>query len=126
MLLERPSRRDAGAVPEQARAADGQPLPVRELVEEIRVVDVDQSHSPADELKRPWVRIAPRLGRGDVDDDADTGLDQLLGRDAVEVGVVDDGDVVRVQAPDELLRPLAEARRAGVLDQADRIIATWR
>ena len=39
---------------------------------------------------------------------------------------VDDGDVVGMEPPDELLRPLAEAGRAGVLDQAHRVIATWR
>ena len=34
VLLERPPGREAGAVPEEARAADGQPLAVGELVEE--------------------------------------------------------------------------------------------
>jgi hypothetical protein len=118
VLLQRSPRRQAGAVPEEARTTHGQPLAVRELVEEIRVVDVDQAHAAADELQRPRIRVAPRLRGGDVDDDAHARLDELLGRDAVEVGVVDHRDVVGVQPPDELLRPLAEACRAGVLDQA--------
>ena len=121
VLLERPPGREARAVPEEARAADGQPLAVRELVEELRVVDVDQADAAAHELERARVRVAARLRGRDVDDDAHAGLDELLGRDAVDVGVVDDGDVVRVQPADELLRPLAEACRAGVLDQAQLI-----
>ena len=117
VLLERAAGREAGAVPEEARAANGQLLAVRELVEEVGVVDVDQADAAADEQQRPRVRIAARLRRRDVDDDADARLDELLGRDAVEVGVVDDRDVVGVQPADELLRPLAEPRRAGVLDR---------
>ncbi len=126
MLLERTSRRNARAVAKEARAANGQPLAVGELVEQIRVVDVDQAHASANELERPRVRIAPRLRGRDVDDDADAGLDELLGRDAVDIGVVDDRDVVGMEPPDELLRPLAEAGRAGVLDQAHPVIATRR
>ena len=119
-LLERTPRRHAGAVAEEAGAAHGQPLAVGELVEEARVVDVDQAHTAANELERAGVGVAPRLRGRDVDDDSHARLDELLGRDAVEVGVVDDRDVVGVEAPDELLRPLAEACRAGVLDQAHR------
>ena len=98
-------------------AADGQPLTVRDLVEELAARHVDQADAAADEEERAWVRVAARVRRRDVDDDADARLDELLGRDAVEVGVVDDRDVVGVQPADELLRPLAEPRRAGVFDE---------
>ena len=108
----------AGAVPEEARAAHRQPLAVRDLVEEVDVGDVDQPDAAAHEQQRAGVRVAPGLRAGDVDDDADARLDELLGRDAVEVGVVDDRDVVRLEPPDELLRPPAEPGRAGVLDRA--------
>ena len=57
-------------------------------------VDVDQAHAAADEQERAWVRVAAGVRRRHVDDDADAGLDELLGRDAVEIGVVDDRDVV--------------------------------
>ena len=53
VLVERAARREAGAVPEEARAADGQPLAVRDLVEELGVGDVDQAHAAADEEQRP-------------------------------------------------------------------------
>ena len=118
VLVERAARGEARAVPEEARAADGQPLTVRDLLEELAVGDVDQAHAAADEEQRPGVRIAARLRRRDVDDDAHARLDELLGGDAVDVGVVDDRDVVRAEPAHELLRPLAEPRRAGVLDQA--------
>ncbi len=39
----------------------------------------------------------------------DPGRDQLLGGDPVDVEVVDDGDVARVQAFDQVLGALAEA-----------------
>ena len=41
--------------------------------------------------------------RRDVDDDAHPALDELLGRDAVEVCVVDDRDVLGPQPLDEVL-----------------------
>ena len=53
VLLERPAGRDAGPVPEEARAADGEPLTVGDLVEELRPVDVDQADAAADEQQRP-------------------------------------------------------------------------
>ena len=55
---------------------------------------------------------------GDVDDDPDTGLDQLLGRDAIDVGVIDDRDVVRGQPLDQVLRPAVQLGMAGQLDEA--------
>ena len=58
---------------------------------------VDQPDPRADELERPGVREPPgRRGR-DVDDGADARLGELLGGDAVDVGVVDDRDVVRAR-----------------------------
>ena len=126
VLLERSAGGDTGPVPEEAGAANREALAVRELLEQIGVLDVDQADAAAHELQRAGVRVAAGLRRGDVDDDAHTGLDQLLGRDAVEVGVIDHGDVVGAEPADELLRPLAEARRAGVLDQAHDLIAVSR
>ena len=56
----------------------------------------------------------------DVHDDPHARLDQLLRRDAVEIGVVDDRDVVRSQPADEVLRPPVEPRRARVLDEGSQ------
>ena len=127
-LLECPAGRDTRPVPEEAPAANGEPLAVRDLVEELAARHVDQANASADEEERAGVRVAARVRRRDVDDDADARLDQLLGRDAVEIGVVDDRDVVGVQPADELLRPLAEPGGAGVLDECahHEVISVWR
>ena len=50
----------------------------------------------------------PVVERRDVDDAADSGLPKLLGRDAIEIGMVDDRDVIRAQPLDEVLRPASE------------------
>ena len=50
--LERPARREAGAVPEEARAAHGESLAVGDGVEELGAAGVDQPDAPADELER--------------------------------------------------------------------------
>jgi hypothetical protein len=86
-----------------------------DVVEERGAGGVDQADAAADELERARVREAAALRGRDVDDDAATRLRELLRRDAVEVGVVDDRDVVRGEALDEMLRPPVEPRGAGEL-----------
>ena len=82
--------------------------PSETSLEELRAGRVDQPHARADELERAGVRKASgRRGR-DVDDDADAARSELLGRDAVDVGVIDDRDVVCAEVLDELLRPPPE------------------
>ena len=117
VLLERPPGDEARPVAEEAGAADRQLLAVGELVEEVRPHDVDQADAAAHELERPRVRVAAALRGRDVDDHADAGLDELLGRDAVEIGVVDDRDVVRREALDEVLRAPVEPRGPRELDK---------
>ena len=117
-LLERAAAREAGPVAEDAGAAHGQLLALGDLVEELRARGVDQRDAAADEQQRPGVRKAARERLRHVDDDADAGLEQLLGGDAVEVGVVDDRDVVLAEPVDEALRPAVESRRPGELDEA--------
>src|SRR5690348_10481055 len=78
-LAQRAPGREARAVAEEARAADGDPLAVRDVVEERGPGRVDQPHAAADEQQRPRVRVAAGLRVGDVDDDADARLDELLG-----------------------------------------------
>jgi hypothetical protein len=113
-----PAGRQARTVAEDVRAADDERLALADLVEEVRPRGVDQADAALDERERAGVREATRRRRGDVDDDANAGLEQLLGRDAVEIGVVDDRDVVRREPLDEVLRAAIEPRGAGELDEA--------
>jgi len=76
------------------RTLDVDVVAVGELVEERRAGRVDQPDARADELERSRVREPARRRLRDVDDRADTGSCELLGRHAVEVGVVDDRDLV--------------------------------
>jgi hypothetical protein len=87
-------------------------------------VDVDETDSAADERQRAGVREAAGLGRRDVDDDAYARLDELFRRHAIDVSVIDDGDVVRRQAFDELLRHTIELCVTGELDEAHVLVPT--
>ena len=112
-LLERDGVEDGALrherpVPPDAAAVDADELPVGEHVEERRAGGVDEPDARAHELERAGVREPPRRGARDVDDRPDAGLRELLGRDAVDVGVVDDRDVLGAEALDEVLRPPAE------------------
>ena len=96
--LERSAVGEARPVAEEARAADGHGVSVAELVEERRAGRVDQADAAAHEQERARVREAAGLRLGHVHDDADARLEQLLGRDAVDVLVVDDRDVAGARA----------------------------
>ena len=99
---------EQGSVSPDLATVDPEVIAVGDLLEELCAGRVDQPHARADELERAGVREASR-GRGcDVDDDADAARGELLGRDAVDVGVIDDRDVVRAEVLDELLRPSPE------------------
>ena len=73
---------------------------------------------PRTSASGPGFGKRPDWDGDDVDDDAHAGLDELLRRDAVDVGVVDDRDVVRRQALHEILRAAVELGVAGELDEA--------
>src|SRR6185503_2237211 len=118
--LECPAVRQAAAVAEDARAANADILPVAELVEQRRAGRVDQPHTAPHEQERARVREAAGLGARHVHDDSHAGLEQLFGRDTVDVLVVDDRDVAWPEAADEVLGAAAEARPAGELDEAHR------
>jgi hypothetical protein len=119
-LLEDAAGRQARAVAVEPGPADRDQLTLVEVVEEIGARRVDQPHASAHEREWPRVREASGLRRSHVHDDADARLDELLGGHAVEIGVVDDRDVVRRQPLDEVLRPPVELRVAGELDEAHR------
>ncbi len=97
---------------------DGDPVAVGKQLEGIDVLDVDQPHPRLDQQQRPGVGIAAVGGGRGVDHDAHAGRDQLLGGDAVDVDVVDDGDVAGNEAFDQVLGAVAEAHPA--FDRLDR------
>jgi hypothetical protein len=82
-----------------------------------RLRRVDQPRPAADEYERSGIRKTACLRGRDVDHDTDARIEQLLRRDAVEVGVVDDRDVVGREPPDEPLRAAIEPRGAGELHE---------
>ncbi len=75
----------------------------------VRPGDVDQPDPGPGQHQRPGVRVGAVGGGRGVDHRGDAGGDQLLGRDPVDVDVVDHGDVARAQAFDQVLGALAEA-----------------
>jgi hypothetical protein len=92
-------------------AADGHGVAVGELLEQRGVHRVHERDAGTGQDQRPGVRVAA-AGRGrDVDHCLHAALDEVLGRHAVEVGVVDHGNVLRRQPADEVLRAPAESRR---------------
>jgi hypothetical protein len=118
VLREHAARGKARAVAIEPRAPDCHQLALVNLVEQICTRSLDQAHAAAHEGERAGIRKAARVRRADVDDNAHARLDKLLGRDAVEVGVVDDRDVVGREAPHEILRSPVELRVSRQLDEA--------
>ncbi len=105
LLLRQPAPdRQTGGIPKDDRSAHGDHVAVADLLEQRRAGGVDERHSAPDELERPRVREAARNGRRDVDDDPHPGLDELLRGDPVELGVVDDRDVIRAEPRHQPLR----------------------
>ena len=88
--------------------AQRQRLALRDLVEEIGARNIDEADARPDELERPGIR-KPAGGRArDVDDGPDARVRELLGRDAIEVDVVDDREVARLEPLDEVLGPASQ------------------
>ena len=92
--------------------------PSATCVEQVRARRVDEADARAHELERAGVRKAAGARGRDVDDGPHAGVDELLGRDAVEIDVVDDREVAGPQPLDEILRPPAEPGGAGDLGHA--------
>ena len=116
--LKRTARHETRPVLEDARPADGHVVAVGKLFEELRLRSVDQPHPASHEQQRSRIREAAGLRAGDVDDHADARLEQLFGRRAVQILVVDDRHVARPEAADEALRPAAEPGGSRELDEA--------
>ena len=67
---------------------------------------VDERDARLDDPDRPAVRVPARDRRRRVDHRAHAGGDEALGRDPVDVGVVDHRDLAGLHPPGEVLRPL--------------------
>jgi hypothetical protein len=89
------TRREPRSVAEEARPANHELLALANLFEELVLGDVDETNAAAHELEGAHGRQATRRGARDVEDDAHTALEQLLSRHAIDVLLIDDGDVVR-------------------------------
>ena len=98
--------------------ADLDVLAVAQAIEEGVVGEVDEVDARLDEEQRAHVRVGVARGLAAVEDAADAGRDEVLGRDAIEALVVDDRDVARRESVDQHLRPPAEP--GGAADHASR------
>jgi hypothetical protein len=116
-LLEYLSRRKTCSVAVETGSAHGQQLTLVHVFEETFSRHIDQADSSAHECKRSWIWKAAGLRRSDVDHDAHTGLEERFRRDAIEIRVVDDRNVVGREPLDEILRAAIELRMAGELDE---------
>ena len=100
---------ELGSVAPQAAGPHGHRLAVDDLVEQIGArCRVDEADARAHQLERARVREAAGARGRDVDDGPHAGFDELLGRDAVEIDVVDDREIAGPKPLDEILRPPAE------------------
>ena len=86
---------------------------VGEVGEHARTAVVDEHDAGLDEDLRAEVRVAPGDRRGRVDDPDDAGVEQRRGRRAVEVHLVDDGDVAGAEPAQVPGAGPAPAGRAG-------------
>ena len=81
---------------------------------------VDQRDAGLDQDQGPQVRVPAADRRRGVDDRRDPGVDQTLGRHAIEVLVVDHGDVSRLGPGHQVLRPPVDASDARVTPASAR------
>ena len=100
------------AAPDPA-AAHLDAVAVAQALEEAVVGQVDEVDAGLDDEQRPEVGIGAARRRAAVEDRAHADGDEVLGRDAVEVLVVDDRDVAGREVLGEDLSAPAEPRGAG-------------
>ena len=86
-----------------------QPVAVVEQLEEAGARGIDEADPGPGQHQRPRVGVLAVGGGRGVEHGGDPGRDQLLGRDPVDVEVVDDGDVARAQLLHQVLGALSQA-----------------
>ena len=93
---------------------------VGDRVEQGVIRQVHQQDPGLDEQLRPEVRVGAARGASGVEDRTHFRRDQLLRRDAVQVDVVDQGDVAAHEMPDQQLRAPARAHRTADAERQAR------
>jgi hypothetical protein len=110
---DRPERRPAvGARGHRVRRRRGdhnELIAVGDRLEQPVVGKVDEQDARLDEQLRTQVGIGPRGGRATVQHRRGARRDQLLGRHAVDVHVIDERDLAAAEMSDEQLRAAARA-----------------
>jgi hypothetical protein len=99
--------------PVDRAALDADRLALAQPVEQLVAQVVDERDAGLDEHLGAEVRVPAGDGRFGVEHRRDPGGHQGVGRDPVEVDVVDDGDVPGPKPTDEPLRPAVEPRGTG-------------
>src|SRR5581483_4754846 len=98
--------------PTDLGSVDAEDLALAHPFHDLRPDVVDQRDPGRRDQQRTDVRVAPGDRPGGVDHRARLGLDELLGRYAIEVFVVDDGDVAGLQPSRQALGADVDTRRA--------------
>ena len=96
-----------------AAVVHANPSAVLDLLEYFRPGLIDQLDAVRDEHLGPEVGVAPRDRRRRVDDRRDTGFDQCVRGDPVQIQRVDDGDVAGPDAPQQPIDVAIHTGRAG-------------
>ena len=120
-LLEHVPRRKTRSIAVETSAANGQELSLVHMLEEAVGHHVDQPDASTYECERSWIWKASGLRRGHVDHYAYSGFEECFRRDAIEIGVVDDRDVVRREPFDEILGAPVQLRVPGELDETHHL-----
>ena len=104
---------DAAVPGVHAAVVQPDPCAVLDLLEDLGARLVDQRDAVGDEHLGPEVRVAARDRRRRVDDGDDTGLDERVGGDAVEVQRVEHDDVAGTDAAKQPIDVAVDAGGAG-------------
>src|SRR6266550_612434 len=125
-LIEHLSRRKASSIAVETGATHGQQLALMHVLEETVSRHIDQADASAHERERPRIWKAAGLRRSDVDHDAHARLEERFRRDAIEIRVVDDRNVVGRESLDEILRAAVQLRVPGELDETHQPLTLER
>jgi hypothetical protein len=83
---------------------------VGDLDHHVRAAPINDRDARVEQQLRAEVRVPAGDAHRGVDDRRDLPPDQLLGADPVQVGMIDDGDLARIEPTGDDLRPAVHAR----------------